>query len=154
MKFVKDPYPDFRIKCLDLLPSMRNVERPMILQYKLPLLGKYNIIGKPCATQQQRLYHRAVNISLKLNLRDCDEVRHKRNAVGTVKDARGDTSVTLSMGSRDCFQGSSRGLSRSHHGPLQQTDQSFEGSKPSPKNPPPRILTCWRGRSPDIYCRM
>jgi hypothetical protein len=33
--------------------------------------GYYDTIGKTCASQQQ-LYHRVVNISLKLNLRDRD----------------------------------------------------------------------------------
>jgi hypothetical protein len=34
--------------------------------------ARYDTSGKTSATQQQQLYHRAVNISLQLNLRDCD----------------------------------------------------------------------------------
>ena len=41
--------------------------------YHSSTVAQYGTIGKTCATkQQQQLYHREVNISLKLNLQDYD----------------------------------------------------------------------------------
>jgi hypothetical protein len=54
----------------------------------------YDTIGKTCATQQQQLYHWAVNISLQLNLRDCDRPMIKLLLLG---GARFTNCVILSL---------------------------------------------------------
>ena len=40
--------------------------------YHSSTVAQYGTIGKTCATKQQQLYNREVNISLKLNLQDYD----------------------------------------------------------------------------------